>query len=168
MSSYKENSYILYWKASFNELLSEALIKKWSRFDTATKFISLITISGSAFAGWFLWTTVEGKYIWSLIAVVVSIVSAANTTMKVPDRIKEWEERRGESSKLARSIESFRRLLNISNDDHQIKTEYTNLENKWTYGATLFKNTDILITDKLSNEVKKQVNQNIEEGRYNK
>lgn len=168
IDNYRTISYDVYWKASFNELLSETLIKKWSLFDTGTKFLSLITVSSSAFASWFLWSTDEGKLIWSTIAVIVSIVSAANTTMKVPDRIKEWEERHSKSSELVSNIESFRRLLNIYDDDKQIKTEYINIENKWNNTKQLFESTDILITDKLSAEVKNKVNQNIKERRYNK
>jgi hypothetical protein len=168
IDNYKENSYELYWRASFNELLSEAMIKKWSRFDSGTKFLSLVTVSGSVFASWFFWSTDEGKYVWSTIAVVVFIVSAANTSMKVPDRIKKWEERRSKSSEVVHNVESFRRLLRIYDNDEQIKTEYVNLENKWKNTTPLFESTDVLITNKISDEMKNKVNQNIKERRYNK
>lgn len=165
---YRKNSHGIYRSVIFQELLSDELINRWSRIDILTKFLVLITASGSAFAGWYLWSTNEGKFVWATIAVIVSLVSGANTVMKVPDRIREQEGLRHMLLDLQSDIESFRRRLKILDDHKDIPNRYDDIEKKWKACRAQFKSQDILFSRELENTVKSKRDQFINEKRYNK
>src|SRR5438132_829669 len=86
---YWNPSYELLSKVLIQELASEALTARWEKLDLVASFLVAATATGSAVAGWALWSTDGGKIVWGLIAGVASVASIVHGILKVPGRIKD-------------------------------------------------------------------------------
>jgi hypothetical protein len=125
-------TYEIFYAAYYRELASEALIARWQTIDIATAILVGLTTSGSAVAGWALWSTDSGKVIWVSIAGVASVASIVHGVMAVPGRVKTEEGVRRVFSALRVDLEAFLRSLRfgILNLQTEATTEYNKLQSR--------------------------------------
>lgn len=110
---YWEASFKTYYKVYFQELASEELMRRWEFISILTSFLVAITASGSAMAGWALWTVPGWRLGWAIIAGLATVLSVAHGVMRVPQRIKEQESLRRVFRQLRIDVETFRQQLII-------------------------------------------------------
>jgi len=77
-----------YYDAYYEELLAAALVRRWQRVDAFTKVLVALTASGSAVAGWTLWSQPGFKTSWTFIAGIAALLSILHSTLNVADRVK--------------------------------------------------------------------------------
>jgi len=166
IETYRKISFEMFYESFFQELLSEALTRRWNMIDLATKLLIAFTASGSAIAGWSLWNTPGGKFFWVMIAGVASISSIANGVMGVPTRVKEQEEIRQVFLKLRVDLEMFRQRLKLKSDPEQLViSQYTELQDIYTKCMGQL-NSDIALTIGLRKDVQSNLNELLKEKGY--
>jgi hypothetical protein len=152
-----------YWDATyeplnnsiFQELLAETLYRRWERVDVITNVLVLATASGSAIAGWALWGTPTGRFVWVAIAGVAAVCSVIHSAMKVPSKLKERGQARQDFIALRVDYENFRNGLAVG-VDARTKTEFVKLQERY---ARHMKETspDLITTKQLLEEVQNRV-----------
>lgn len=162
IDAYWEPSFETLYQAHYQELASEALIRRWQRIDIGTGILVAATASGSAFAGWALWNQPHGKVIWAGIAGIASLASILHSVMGVPGRVKEQDELRRVFCELRVDLETFRQQLAIGLDSGQASGQYAKLRERLAQcmGRT---RPDIGYTIGLRNQVQDQVNKRLKE-----
>lgn len=107
VQTFGEPVYRTLYEAYFQELAAEALIRRWQAADTFMGILVAVTASGSAIAGWPLWSLSWGKFLWSAIAGVASLGALVHDRLQVPNQLKEWEELRRLFGELRFDLESL-------------------------------------------------------------
>ncbi|HEX8653581.1 MAG TPA: hypothetical protein VF708_22380 [Pyrinomonadaceae bacterium] len=160
--SYWEPSYETYYRAYFQELASEALVGRWQQIDFVTAFFVAATASGSAITGLSFWSKPGWITVWGSIAVVVSLTSIAHGAVKVPERLKEQEERRRLFAKLRVDVETFRQQLRIGLTAEEADKRYAEIRTRYAqYTENL--RPDLADTERLRLKVQKTLNNILEE-----
>lgn len=161
----KKDSWNMFYDSRLQEDLSEALIRRWSQIDMGTKFLILITATGSAIAGWSLWSTPEGKVAWGMIAGIACVSSIANNVMGVPDRLKKQEEIRTDFLKLSLDIETFRQRLksdaDLISNPKEVNNKYLEFRNKFTECMGRIPSDDIGITKRFYDNIQNNLNEQL-------
>ena len=155
------------YDAWFQELTSEALSQRWQFIDTLTKFLIAVTASGSAVAGWTLWTNEMGKYAWAVLAGLASVLSIVNGVIEVPDRLKQQQGLGNDYRKLRVDLETFRLNLLIGIDADKAESSWTSIRNQY---EELMSRTppDMLFTKGLSRNVESRLNDLLKTKGYTK
>lgn len=111
-----------YYDSYFQELSAIRLLERWERFDEATKVMVALTASGSAIAGWTLWSEPGFKYVWATLAGLAAAMSIVHAALKVPERLARHFDSKLEFSGLRIALETFRHQMkifpNFSVDDY--------------------------------------------------
>lgn len=102
-----------YYDAYFEESFSGALARRWQKLDEITKGLVAITASGSAVAGWALWTQPGPKMAWSCVAGVAAVLSIVSSALRVSDRLKHHTECERRFSVLRSELETLRYEMRI-------------------------------------------------------
>lgn len=131
IETYWNLSYETLYDSYYQELMSEALTRRWKWIDIATTFLVAATASGSAIAGWSLWSTLDGRFVWVIFAGIASVASIAHGVMGVPTRVKEQEDLRHMFSELRIDLETFRQQLKLYPDVKQVESQYNELRKKY-------------------------------------
>jgi len=111
VTQFWNDTFELLYKAALQELSSKKLSNKWHYIDTTTSIFVTATASGSAIAGWALWSSDHGKAIWITIASLSSVLSLLHSTLQVPSKMKIQDEVRNTFSVLRLDIEQFRQNI---------------------------------------------------------
>jgi hypothetical protein len=167
----------LYWKPSFytlydsyfQELLASAVSDRLQRLDIATNLLVTFTASGSAAAGWALWSQVGWRTVWLMVAGVASTASILHGVLTVPALIKKQEEVRQQFARLRIDLETFRYELEIIMGDptrvsagyEEVDKAYKQLRDRYaTYSTQPSRN--IANTAKLRDRIQKDVDKLLE------
>lgn len=102
-----------YYDAYYNEVLADKLISRWQYFDEITKVLVALTASGSAIAGWTLWSKPGFEFVWVLMAGAAAVLSIIHAALSVADRLKDAGEVRRAFACLRIDIETFRYRMRI-------------------------------------------------------
>ncbi len=137
-SEHQTNTAGDYWPATYDtlyncwyeELASEALLARWELIDTAIAALTAITSSGSAVAGWTLWSNASGKFVWAVLAGLASLAAISHTALRVPARIRQQEELHRSFGALRVDLETFAQLLNQLTGGERI-TKYQELRQRF-------------------------------------
>jgi hypothetical protein len=106
-----QSSYETLYDTWYQELASEALLVRWERIDITASGLTGVTASGSAVAGWALWSDPGGKIVWAALAGIASVAAIAHGVLRVASRVKQQEELRRLFGVLRVDLETFRQLL---------------------------------------------------------
>ena len=123
--------YETYFDAYFQELASEALSNRWQKIDVVTTILVASTASGSAIAGWSLWSEPGWKIAWAIIAGIAAALSIIHSKLGVPANVKTQEELRSLFSGLRVALDTFRQQLIVGNNSSEIKRKYDELRGKF-------------------------------------
>lgn len=147
-----------YYKAYYYERCAEAVLSRWEFLDLFTVIVVALTATGSAAAGWALWTTVGGKAFWALVAGVASIASIVHGAARVPVHVKAQEELRKDFGKLRLGLEGFFLDLRFDSPVTELKGKFDTLLGE--YKAVWDKaQPDVLATKRLRMTVQKELNE---------
>ena len=163
IKDYWEPSFETLYQAYYQELASEALETTWQKIDIVQAILVAITASGSAIAGWALWSEPGGKIAWVIIAGIASVLSIIHGTLGVPGRIKDQEDIRREFSELRLDLEKFRQRLALDLIVDEASKQYNHFLDRYT---ECMKKThpDLAYTKRLRNRVQRQVNERLRVG----
>ncbi|MGD0279503.1 MAG: hypothetical protein ABSC11_09375, partial [Smithella sp.] len=75
-----------------------------------------ITATGSAVAGWKLWSKSGFMEIWLILAGVAAILSILHASLAVAERVRDWERSLGKFFELRVQMENFRNRMCIDPD----------------------------------------------------
>ena len=109
-----EKSFDTYYQCYFEELVADSLVYRWLILDDVTKVLVALTASGSAIAGWSLWSSDDFKWLWALLAGFGALLSVIHASLGVPSRVKQWEGLKRTFAKLRIEIETFRQRMAIN------------------------------------------------------
>lgn len=107
LQTYWEPAFTTYYEASYQELASEALIGRWQTIDKVVGILVGATASSSAIAGWPLWGTSWGKFLWIVLAGFAALAALVHRELGVPAIVKEQEELRSLFSEIRFDLETF-------------------------------------------------------------
>jgi hypothetical protein len=102
-----------YYDSYLQELSSEKLLERWGNFDDVTKVLVALAASGSAIAGWTLWSEPGFKYIWAIFAGFVAVMSIVHAALKVPERVARHLDSKADFAALRIALETFRHQMQI-------------------------------------------------------
>lgn len=118
------------YEAYFQELSAESVVTRWQKIDLTVAILVAITASGSAIAGWSLWSEPGWKTLWVMIAGGTALISAVHGAAAIPTRIKEQEEIRRKFSGLRTGLQTFRQELKLGIDGDTARKEFLELRRK--------------------------------------
>jgi hypothetical protein len=151
-----------FYNTSFQVILSERLLLRWKRFDDLSKILIAITTSGSAIAGWSLWTNDKFKLIWVLIAGLSAIIAVFQKSFDIPNKITEWKNSKDNFCILKMDYSNLMDKMKIDSDFNidDLTKEYLDLNKKY---AEVYKNisVDSFITRNLHKSIQKDLNSSL-------
>jgi len=148
----KQESWNTYYNTYFQELASQSLASLWEKVDIGIMLIVALTASGSAVAGWTLWSLAGWKVLWGVFAGIASVVSITHTTLRVPDRVKQQEELRRRFSEVRVEFENFLADLRIGMKEDEARKRFKTLQGKYSECMKVA-HLDILFTVSFRNRV---------------
>jgi len=110
---YQQQSFKTLHEAYFYQFASEMMIKRWQRIHYLTSFLTSITATGSAIAGWTLWNSEHGKIIWAIMAGSASLLAILHNVLGVQNQINDEEKIRQIFLDLRVDVETFRQKLTL-------------------------------------------------------
>ncbi len=102
-----------YYESYYGEVVAQRLARRWQLIDQVTKVLIAITASGSAVAGWTLWSEEGFKTLWVIIAGVVALLAIIHSAMSVADRLKDAGDVSHSFAALRIEVETFRYRMRI-------------------------------------------------------
>src|SRR5205823_5751415 len=114
-------SWEVLYKAYYYELTAEHVVARWEKIDIGVVFLLGATASGSAIAGWSLWSDPGWRGVWLIIAGLASVISIGHGAVAVPRRVKEQEKIRRTFSWLRVNLETIRRNLDGDTESKEAK-----------------------------------------------
>jgi hypothetical protein len=109
--------YELYYQSYFQEILSDALLTRWQRFDDLTKLIVALTASSSAVAGLIAYystsNTLNITWLWPLLSGIAALFAIFHKELAVPYRLRDHGENMRSFSSLRLDLTTFRSLMQI-------------------------------------------------------
>lgn len=120
-----------YYDSYFQELVCEMLSRRWQAIDGISVLLIAVSTSGSAVAGWTLWTSPAGRPAWALIAGTSSIVAIAHGSLRVAERVKRWEDFRRTFAALRVQLDTMRLNVNIMSTIENEKDHFDGLRKEF-------------------------------------
>ena len=131
-----EATYDTYYDCYYQEIVADGLVRMWQVIDTVTKVLVALTVSGSAVAGWALWSEPGYKDIWAIIAGLVSILTIVHSTLGVPSRLAEWGEIKSLFAGLRINLETqkLKMTINPQFSTDEIAEEFLKIREAYSEG----------------------------------
>ena len=102
-----------YYDALYGEVVANRLSRRWEMVDQTAKVLVAITASGSAVAGWTLWSEEGFKTLWVFVAGFTALLAIIHSAMSVTDRLKDASDLNRSFVALRIEIETFRSRMRI-------------------------------------------------------
>ena len=102
-----------YYESFYGEVVANRLARRWQLIDQITKVLVAITASGSAVAGWTLWSEEGFKILWVTIAGVAALLAIIHSAMSVADRLNDAGDVNRSFATLRIELETFRSRMRI-------------------------------------------------------
>jgi hypothetical protein len=155
------------WSAAFDTLydsayaqaLADKLIDRWQQIDLATRLLVAFTTSGSAIAGWAVWSTQGFHAAWLILSAVAAILSIIHATLAVPTQIKDHAEDKRRFLGLKEDLETFRYEMRINPefDIKEFQAKFNDFRKRYSDAAQLVK-SDIILGKGMEKQAQDQVN----------
>lgn len=163
-----EAAWETFYDTLFEEMATDGLITKWSRFDDITKVLVTMTASGSAISGWTVWNRPGYQPLFLALTGLAAILSLVSTSLAISARIKAHVESNRRFAGLRVDLETFRMKMRVNPDfDFQAFErefdgyrkrygEITQLRSSDTFRTNRFdKKIQLLENRKLANQIEK-------------
>jgi hypothetical protein len=119
-----------YYDCYYEEIAADALVGRWQWVDEITKNVVALTATGSAVAGWTLWTAPGWRLTWTFLAGMAAVLSIVHSTLGVPGRLADWGE-------IGRSFATLR--IDLETCRYQMKVNPHFPINEFTASLTEFR-----------------------------
>ncbi|MBL1263624.1 hypothetical protein [Candidatus Methylomicrobium oryzae] len=109
--------YETYYQSYYQEILSDALLTRWQRFDDLTKLIVALTASSSAVAGLVAYFSTNNNlnitWLWPVLSGIAALFAICHKEMAVQYRLRDHSDNMKAFSSLRLDLETFRSLIQI-------------------------------------------------------
>jgi hypothetical protein len=148
-----------HYVAFYEELCAEHSVRVWRRVETVVKALQMATASGSAIAGWALWTQEGLRTVWVCVAGIAAIASLVHVCFNISDKIKEdtlvysrFKYIRLQAERLCRhmKIRAYERLSDYKRDYMDLVKEHD--------AASASRTPDFLLRQKTEETIQKKLN----------
>lgn len=157
-------SFNTYYDAFYEEIVADEAIRRWQFVDETAAVLVALTATGSAVAGWALWTLSGWRIVWSVFAGLVAVLAIVHKALAVPGRLKGWNESQRSFVSLRIELETFRSNLAIgSNDEIDDLIEKFNGYRKRFGDAINRRPNDIVVTKRMEHDCQDALNRRLEE-----
>jgi hypothetical protein len=153
------------WKAAWNthylvyfdEMLSDALVKRWMRIDDLVKIATAVTAGGSVIAGWTLWNQPSLKVVWAVLAGFGAVCAIVHTALGVSYRLKDYTECKNRLIRLRIELETFhiRMAVDAEFPVDEFHADLLRFRERWSNEC--FKRNDVLATLKLRTKLRNEL-----------
>lgn len=99
------------------------MVDRIKAIDDVTKVLVAVTASGSAVAGWNLWSKGGFDVGWAILAGTGALLSIIHGSLGIPARLKDWLEMKGDFLGLRVAMDSFRSSMENHPDFDVVKYE---------------------------------------------
>ena len=154
--------YHTYYECYWREFVSDKMISGWEVVDVITKALVAVTASGSAVAGWQLWSQAGLQEVWAGLAGFAAIVAIVHAALGVPRRLADWGEVKRIFAGLRVDLETLRHRMRINPGFpvEDFTQEYVRYRQGYKDGIQLIKN-DILLTRRVRQKSQADVNRHL-------
>jgi hypothetical protein len=152
-----------YYDAYYEEIAADKMISRWQILDELTKVLVALTASGSAISGWALWSDVNFKYIWIVMAGTGALLALIHSTLGVPGRLKDWGEIKRWFAIIRIDLETFRYQMTVDPEFSvdNFSKNFIDYRRRYGEGVQRLKN-DILRTNRLERKSQTDLNERIQ------
>ena len=146
-----------YYFAYFDEMLTDALVRRWMRVDDLAKIATSITAAGSAIAGWTLWNQPNLKLVWALLAGFGAICAITHTALGVSYRLKDYTDNKNRLVRLRIELETFRIKMAVDPEFpvEEFHADLLRFRERWANDS--FKRNDVLATLRLRTKLRNEL-----------
>jgi hypothetical protein len=146
-----------YYYVYFDEMLSDALVRRWTRIDDIVKIATAVTASGSAIAGWTLWNDPDLKYVWALLAGFGALCAIVHTALGVSYRLRDYADSKNRLVRLRIELDTFRISMAVNAEFPVDKFHLDLLRFRERFSNDSFKRNDVLATLKLRTKLRNEL-----------
>lgn len=150
--------YETFYYVYYDELLCDALVGRWLLLDQIAKLAMALTATGSAVAGWTLWSNPAFRILWASIAGFGAICAIVHTSWGIAYRLRQLEECKNRLQQLRIHLETFQLRMSINPDFPVAEMETEFLKYRERFCSDCLKTGDLLITEKLRRCVQSDLN----------
>jgi hypothetical protein len=152
-------TFVTYYDSYFEEMCAGALIHRWLTVDTISRFLVAATTSGSAIAGWALWSGDVGRYVWAIIAGIAALLSIASASLRVESLLQQYNEVVQTFTALRVRLETFRQQLDLDPDFSVEDMTAQYLQFREDYAKALqTKPNDLINTNRFATSIQDKLN----------
>ena len=160
-----------YYDVYFEELAAENLSRRLGGLDNLTKFLVALTASGSAVAGWALWSSSGWRILWAILAGFAAILSILGATLKTPDRVRRLEEVKQCFCRPRVDLETLRDTMRLRSDFpiDETRSRWTELRDSYNTAMQRVQNDPLRsrrFLKKTQNELNERLADQIEGGTH--
>jgi hypothetical protein len=156
----------LMYDSYMQELISEALVDFWSRFEAVSSLLIAVTATGSTVAGWAVWKTGSGIIVWGAFSGIASLLAVISGTLQIPTRIKSQNELGMALWDIGQRAEALYEKVRAL-DNKEIEKQLTILDREYRE-AMKKTHRDMIMTRKWRARLQKLLNERMEEKGYAK
>jgi len=92
------------------------MLNRWLVLDHVSRILIALFASGSAVAGWSLWSSETGKVWWVALAAIAAVASIVAGTLGVQDRVKRFAETKTAFTRLRIRVDAVLAEMRIHHD----------------------------------------------------
>lgn len=146
-----------YYYAYFDEMLADALVRRWMRIDDIVKIATAMTAAGSAIAGWTFWNQPNLKPVWAILAGFGAVCAIAHTALGVSYRLKDYTDSKNRLARLRIELETFRIKMAVDPQFSvdEFDAELLRFRERWSNDS--FKRNDLLATLRLRTKLRNEL-----------
>ena len=144
----------------YEECVAEFLVSRWRLLDTITKFVTALTASGSAVAGWAIWSDPTlGKAVWAILSGLAAITALVHMSLGISDRIKEDTLIFSTFQQLRLDLENFKKKMRLRQHEtlKAYIADYLEVASKFGKAYAL-KRPDFFLTLKQERRIQEDIN----------
>lgn len=153
-----ESTFETYYDACYDEIFTSKHLKRWVTFDTVSRLLVALTSSGSAIAGWALWSLAGYKPIWAFVAGCSAVLAIAHSLLETSKRIEEISENKQSFVLLRNDLETFRQQMSIfpTFPLSDFNSDFLKFRERLKVTQSRFRD-DLLSSEKLANESQEEL-----------
>jgi hypothetical protein len=112
-----------YYEAYYSQLLADLVAGRWQRLDQGSKLLVALFTTGSAVAGWGVWTSSgSGKVAWAFCSGIAAVLSVVQSSLGVSDRLKAMLESRARMVRIRLEFEMLYNMVQLDRTFDVAKT----------------------------------------------
>ncbi len=101
------------YDALFEELVAEAVLRRWQRWDTGARVFIALSISLLAATSWLEWCRPGLRTVWTVVMGVSAALAILHATLGLPGRLRDWYKIRAGFSECIGVLEALRTEMRV-------------------------------------------------------